>query len=427
MVGRDSVRRYRQTKTLLSDSGRALDLDAMVTGSVIQSGDQKTLNLYLTRAGSDYALWSHAYPLPQGSELKLAVEVARTVAGQLRVGITPDEQAQLGDRPVVPEALEAYLQGKYRRGENPAERVKYFERAISLDNGFALAWQGLSDASWRMALNSQRRPSEVCPQAEDSARRAIELDDSLWEAHMALANVNYVCNWDFEGTEREIDRALALNPDKVNSNYQTWVGRFNVAIEAFTKGVTLDPFSPEARQNLGYVHLMSRKYDTAIEHYRQAIEMEPDRGAAHGHLALALAMTGQTTEAAAECETGLLAPKQPPGRQAALAGCAWIYAISGRRDDALRLMREIEAMAPAKWVDPLHLARIWDGLGDTEQALKKFQEAYDEHSPWMGSMRMWPMLSKQLRDDARFEALLGKVGTPIQSPPPPGFVRPVAK
>jgi DNA-binding winged helix-turn-helix (wHTH) protein/TolB-like protein/Flp pilus assembly protein TadD len=423
--GREAVKNYKPTQTPLADIGRTLDADAMVTGSVLQSGDQILVNLHLTRADSDHALWSEEYKRDLRSVLNLAVEAARTVAGQLGIRISPQEEAQLGrDRPVVPEAFELYLKGRYGTRENPRRQIEYFRQAIALDDGFALAWQALSDAWWSLLLRSELRPSEGYPYARDAAIKALSLDDSLGRAHTALARIKYTYEWQWDEVEEHLARARALNPNAIGSNYRVWTGSFKEAIDAFTKGIARDPVSAEARQNLGYAYLMSGEHDAAIQHYRQAISMDPERGAAYVHLAQALALLGRDTEAITECETGL---SKGPVDQSALADCAWIYAVSGRRDEAMRLMKQIEALAPAKWVDPLHLARIWDGLGDTARALKKFQEAYDEHSAWMGRMRMWPMLSKQLRDDRRFEALLQKVGLPNQSPPPPGFVRPVAK
>ena len=427
VISRTSVLRYKQDKKPIPEIARELGVQAVVEGAVKNAGDRVRITLQLIYAPTDAHLWAHGYDREKRDVRVLQSEVARAIINQLRIELTAQEQAQLGRaRPVVPGAYEAYLQGKYytvREVGDHFKQIEYFERAINLDPTFAPAWQGLADAYFFIGLVSQLPPREAYPKTRTAVLKALELDDSLAEAHATLGRIKYLYEWDWEGVEHEFARARELDPSWVGpTNYWTLTGRFDEAIAGFQRAIERDPLSSSARQNLGWAYFMAGRYDEAIAQLRKTLEMDPDRRGPHIHLALNYAKKGMHAEAIAECETGLtlLGPME---RQAGLANCGWVYAVAGQRDKAMQLMQRIQAMAPRQWVDPLHIARIYDGLGDTERAIRFLYQAYEERSPWMIHLRMLPTISDRLRADARFQELLRRVGLPAVTVPPPGVRR----
>ncbi|HWT84062.1 MAG TPA: hypothetical protein VN648_35365, partial [Candidatus Methylomirabilis sp.] len=260
VISRQSVMQYKGSNKPAPEIARELQVDALVEGSTLREGDRVRITAQLIRAHPERHLWSHAYDGDLRNVLALQSEVAQAIVREIRVKTTPQDKIRLAaSRPINPEAYEAYLKARYfwsRWGSDTGKAVDYFEKAIEKDPTYAPAYSGLA-----MCFSSQlfwRRPQEVYPKARTAVSKALELDDSLAEAHAALAYTKLLYDWDWPGAEREFRRALELDPnspdtDFAYSNFLTMMGRFDEAIAVARHGLSVDPLSLTMNAQLGWV------------------------------------------------------------------------------------------------------------------------------------------------------------------------------
>ncbi|HET9532082.1 MAG TPA: tetratricopeptide repeat protein, partial [Blastocatellia bacterium] len=311
------------------------------------------------------------------------------------------------------EAYEAYLKGRYywnkRTGEGLKKAIEYFEQATRLDPDYALAYCGLAD-SYNLGVWYIPMPaSEAVPKLKAAAGRAIEIDDQIAEAYLAMANA-YSFEWKWEEGGASHRRALELNPGHATAHhwyalYLALIGRLDEAIEEIKRARELDPLSLVINTDVGWVYYLARRYDEAIDQYKRALELDPNFTLARFDLALAYSEKGMHDEAIAEM-------KQAEGRGSDyLAGLGYVYARAGKQREALESLGELKRLSKWQYVPPYHFAWVYTGLGQKDQAIAMLEKVYEEHTQHVVDFKMHPMFDP-IRSDPRYQDLLKRIGLP---------------
>jgi eukaryotic-like serine/threonine-protein kinase len=429
VISRTSVMPYKNSKKSMREIANALHADAVIEGSVMRSSDRVRISVQLIDASSDQHLWAESYERDLKNVFALQGEVAQAIARQVRVVITPQEQERLVKKPPVdPEVYELYLKGRHimMRGglEDVSKAIEYFQAGLAKDPNNALIYTGLADAYIHKMSDVHESPVEATVKSRAAAMKALELDESLAEAHTSLASIKLFYDWDWAGGEIELKRAMELDPGyslayRVYGGYLTMVGRHAEALPYFQKARELDPLYERNYIAEGYTDFMAHKYDEAIEQYRKGFEIEPDPMAYFG-LVLSLAQKGDYATAISEAEKSTKLTDSP----LLLTSLASAYARAGRRADAMRVLRQLELIskqqgpAPAwhvggaqsLYVCPYEVAGVHAQLGDKDRAFKWLDKAYQSRS-CMYWLRQDPRFDS-LRSDPRFQELLTKMNFP---------------
>src|SRR5438128_7644890 len=376
----------------------------------------------LVDAREDKQLWGEQYSRKLADIHSVQQEIATAVSGNLRVRLTSEEKTRLNKSSATnPEAYELYLKGRYHANQTTAAELKkgieYFQQAIDKDRGYALAYAGLADSY--SALGGgwvYLSPSDSFPKAKAAARKALELDDTLAEAHAALAYATFF-DWDWPSAEREFKRAIELNPNSAVSHdrYAECLKtrlRFNESIAEAQRAQELDPLSPEIVAQLGTVYLFMQRYDDSIAQYQKALELNPNLPVVRTLRSWAYAMKHMYPLALAEYDK---IPDQDKAvgaeNQVVATGLGWVYAVSGRRADALKIAQQFRDLSSHAYVDFYQVAGIYAGLGDKDEAFRLLEKGYAQHSaimPWLAADIFW----YGMRSDPRYADLLRRLGLP---------------
>ncbi len=415
VIARTSVMRYKLTDKPLDQVGRELGVDYILEGSVHRENDRVRVNAQLIRVRDQTHLWAESYNRDVRDILALQGDVSQAVARQIELKLTPEQHARLANtRPVNPEAYQLYLKGRYFLNKQTEEGLKkaqdYFRQAIDQDPNYALAYSGLADsyivlASWAAYIP----PREGFPKAKAALMKALEIDDTLAEAHAALAFVKERYDWDQMGADKEYKRALELDPGSatVHSRFGAYLGRmgqYDEAIAELRRALELDPLSLYTNVDLGNHLFRAGQYDQGLEQLRSAVELDQNYYDAHVHLGEAYAQKRMFKEAIAEGQKALmLSGGSPHAKQ----GLARTYALAGKRAAAKELLAELERDPNKR--NAFDIAVIHMHLGEKEQALAWLEKAYKERTPQLTSVRVTPAFSS-LRDDPRFQDLVRRVG-----------------
>jgi len=382
VISRTSAMHYKGTSKTLPEIARELHVDAVVEGSVERSGDQVRITAQLIEAPTDRHLWARSYQRDLRNVLSLQDDVAQAIATEVRIKLTPQEQIHLSSaRPVNPEAHEADLRGFYELRKNAptgvyvagerasTERaIKYFQQALALDPNDALAYAGLADAYYDESTYF-RAPLEVMPKAKAAAARAIELDDTLAEAHASLGYVKLTFDWDWPAAEREFHRSLEINPNLPRAyagyaHYLLVLGRPDEAIQELDRVQKIDPLFPQSHIGLPWLLFTARRYQAAIE---AAQTIGDDRV-----LALSFAELGRPQEAIAAADRAVRSTSNP----IILAQVASAYAMAGKQEKARAMLGAIEAQARQRYICGFNVACVYAPLGDKERAFAWLEQAY---------------------------------------------------
>jgi TolB-like protein/DNA-binding winged helix-turn-helix (wHTH) protein/Tfp pilus assembly protein PilF len=419
VISRTSVMRYKGTKKPLPEIARELNVDAVVEGTVLRSGDKVRITANLLDARHDRHLWAETYESNLRDVLVVQGDAARTIVNAIKIKIAPQEQTALtNSRPVVPEAYDAYLLGRYqwdRRTEQSLQRAQeYFERAIAIDPGYAAAYAGLADSYTVLGDNGLRRPNEVFPQAKAAATKALQLDPSLAEAHTSLASVMKAYEWDWRGSESEFQRAIELNPSystarQFHGELLECVGRYDDAVAELRRARELDPFAPRIHTILAWTLYLARRYDEGIAEAQKGLEIDRYHAALFFVRAELYLQKGMYPEALADYHE---AESLFPGPYYPRLGLARGYARSGQRRMAREVLAELNDVAKHRYVMPSSMAAAYSDFGDKERALAWLEKAYTERDPWLGlTVRSEPAFDP-LRPDPRFQSLLRRMNFP---------------
>lgn len=418
VISRTSAMTYKHAQKPLPEIARELNVDAVVEGTVLRSGDRVRITAQLIDGATDKHLWSQSYEGDLRNTLALQSEVARAIAAQIQIKLNPQEQAELKNaRTVNPQAYESYLKGRFFWNKRTAESLKvalaYFNQAIDEDPNYAQAYSGLADTyallgDWQYAVMTT---NEALPKAKSAARKALELDDALGEAHNSLAFVLDGFDWDFEAGGKEFRRAIELNPGYATAHHWfAWhlclLGRYEDAIVEMKKAENLDPLSLVINADLAEILVLARKYDEAILQSRKALEMDPNFALAHNHLGQAYIQKHLYPEAIAELKKAV---ELSHGNPTCIANLARVNAAAGNRSEALALLNDLKKRSSPGFSHGTEIAIIYASLGNLDQAMTWLGKAYAER--FNPGVLLRPGFDP-LRADPRFNAMLRSVGMP---------------
>ena len=414
VISRTSVMLYKGAKKPLPQIAKELNVDVIVEGSVQRSADKVRINAELIQASSDRLLWAKSYERDLRDILNLQSAVAKAIVDEVQVKVTPQEEARLSkSRTVNPQAHELYLAGRFYWNKGTSEgltkSIAFFLQAIANDPGYALAYAGLADSYHELPDLTGIPVGEALPKARIAALKALELDDSLAEAHSALGTVKEDFDWDWAGAEQEYKNAIELSPGSSTtrvfySNLLLEEGRFQEATAQARIAQQLDPLSTLANDNLSAVLYFSGDYDQSIDACRKTLELDPESHQAHRHLGQAYAQKQRNADSIRELKKAV---ELSHGSDESLAELGYVLAVSGDTNKARTILKEL--MQADGHVSHYRLAIIFMGLGETEKALSSLERAVKERSPGVVHLKVSPLFH-DIRPSKRFQQMLRDMG-----------------
>jgi serine/threonine-protein kinase len=408
-----SVMQYKAAPKPLPEIVRELRVDAVIEGSVVRFAETVRITVKLIRGSPAEVIWAQSYERPLRDLLALQSSVARAISGEVGITLTPQEEARLAARTVDPDKHLQVMLGRHHLAKSTEEAlrkaVQYFETAIAQDPGNAPAHAGLAEAY--SALNGfYMDPLEAMPKAKAAAQAALRLDDSLADAHAALGYVHLVYDWDGPSAERELLRALDLNPSLAivrlkYAAYLTSQARFDEAIREIRRAVDLDPQSIKTHTFGTLFLLFARSYDEADELARKGLEFEPDSAFTLTFQGYGLAQQGRFEEALENLQRAVQLDNSPTIR----AVYAHVLAVSGRKTEALQVVHQIEVELNDRYFCPYEVASVYVSLGDHDRAHTWFRKGVDGRADCMAWLGIEPWLDP-FRKDPRYQDLLRDIG-----------------
>jgi TolB-like protein len=420
VISRTSAFRYKKREIEPQKVGRELGVEALVTGRVVQRGDDLSVSAELVDAREDKQIWGEQYSRKVADTASVQQEIATAISGNLRLRLTSEDKTRLAKSSTTnPEAYQLYLKGRYLANQTTAEELKksmeYFQQAIDKDSGYAMAYVGLADSyNWLGGGLNYLSPSETLPRAKEAAMKALELDDTLGEAHAALAYAEWFYDRDWPSAEREFRRAIELNPNSAISHqrYSECLltrGLFDEGITELKRAQELDPVSTQGLGGMGHAYLLMRRYDESIPHFQKALDLYPNAAFIRAQLSWSYAMKGMYPQALAEYDKIAEADKAVAAENQLVAdGLGWVYAVSGRRADALKIAKEVEELSSHAYVDFYQLATIYAGLGEKDEVFRLLEKGYQQRSVGMAFLAVDPFWDN-VRSDPRFADLLRRM------------------
>jgi len=417
VISRTSVIQYKATKKPLPEIARELNVDAIVEGTVARWGDRVRIDAQLIHAATDRHLWASSYQRDLRDILALQSDVARAIAAEVQTELTPEEQSRLASpRTVNSEAYEAYLKGRYSSSKGTADGnnkgIEYYRQAIEKDPAYALAYAGLADTYNLLGFGqlAELPPKEAARNARTAAMKALELDDSLSEAHAALGFTKFSYDWDWVGAEKEYRRAVELNPNNAMAYHRyTFLllrtRRYDEALRNIKRAHQIDPLSPSIHRVLVESLVNAGQADQAMEQTRKMLELHSESSHAHFGAGILYAQMGMHQEAIAELEKASSLSGGNAGIQSLLAES---YIATGRRAEAEKILNELRAR-PDSATSAFWAAAIYADLGRKNEAFEWLEKCYEAHCAAMVHLnyRLAP-----LRSDPRYQDLLRRVGFP---------------
>jgi len=427
VISRTSIMRYKKTDKSLPEIARELNVDAVIEGSVMRSENRVRIVAQLIQARTDQHLWAQTYERDLGDVLKLQGEVAQAIAQQVRIQLTPEQQAHLNSAPVVnPRAYEAYLQGSFthfgRHWQNrPGETLTaikeaqgYFEESIREDPNFAPAYAGLADCYLDLGLYRFIPPQDAHRHGSEAIHKALGLDGTLGEAYSSLGYLDWQYSWDWQAAEREIRRAVELKPNYVEGRivlvwYLAWSGRRDEALAEAEKIRSVDPVYALTPLNESNVYYHQRDYKSLIEAGQRSVVTNPNAWGSHYYLAVGYEGSGQLEKAVPEYQRAV---DLSQSNSDPTAGLAHVYAAMGKRAEAEKILGELQRQSKTSYVSPYMIAVIYSGLRQNDKAFKFLEKGYQEKSPDIAYFLRADLRLDSLRQDSRFQDLLRRVNFP---------------
>ena len=415
---RSSVFRYKGKETDPLKAGNELGVRAVLTGRLQQRGDDLVVSAELIDVRDNKQLWGEHYQRKISDLLAVQGDLARDISAKLRPTLSGDEQGKLKRRYTDNvEAYQLYLKGRYFwlrfTPEDHKKATEYFNQAIAKDPGFALAYAGLGDTYGASATNGWISPREGYPKGKIAAKRALEIDDTLAEAHTTAGALTMFYDLDWTAAEREYKRAIELNPSypisyEVYSYLLSATGRLDEAIKMAQRGADVDPLSVVLADDVSGAYYLARRYDEAIKQLEKSLEIDPNHFG--GYMAL-----GQVYEAKGMHEEAIKSLQKAIGiggrTSGVLAPLGRAYAASGKKVEAQKILTELKEMAKQTYVSSYDLAILYVGLGDNEHALEQLNKAYEDRAGWIMDINVEPVFDS-LRSDPRFAELVSRMKFP---------------
>ena len=408
VISRTSSMQYKNTVKSLPQIGGELGVEGIIEGTVLRSGDRIRVTAQLIDVDSDRHLWADSYERPMDDVFALYSEVARAIAREVQIAVTPDDEVRLAvERPVDPEAYDALLRGRQLIQRGMTEKgLEFVRQATEIDPEYAAAWAQLAGLYEGLAISDP----VWLPEARAAAHRALELAPDLAEGHAVVGSIAFYHDWDWETARRELERAMELNPGLADAyqaygDYLEVLGRWPESIAIGKRSVEVDPISANLRMNLGLTYNMAGESEEALAACESALELNSQSSWAWYCIADAYHHMGALEDALAAAEQGFQLDREVPVIQVILARQ---LAAIGRQDEAQEILGGLEAEVQSRNVSPFYLAWIHTHLGNRDEALIYLDQAVTSHAaytPWINNSPDFD----SLRDDPRFEDLLRRM------------------
>ena len=417
VMSRSSVFHYKGKGIDPQKAGKELGVKAVLAGRVTQRGDYLQISTELVDVSNNSHLWGEQYNKKFSDILAIQEEISKEISKQLSVKLVGEDESKLSKRPTEnTEAYQLYLKGRFhwnkRKADDLQRAVDYFNQAIDLDPKFALAYAGLASTYAVLPEYSGLPEHDLIPKGEAAAMKAMEFDPALAEPHAVLGMIKHAYQWDWQGAERELKRAIELNP-KYPTNFHWYSiclrqqGKYKEALPEITRALDLDPLSLIINLNVGEVYCQLGKYDLGIEQLKKTLELDPNFAKAHQSLGMVYVKQGKFDDALRELET----VRQIVGEATpyALGDLAYTYARAGKKDEAVRILDMLREYSRQGFTLSVQTAEVYAGLGDRDKAFEWLEKGYSERNsnlPWIKVDYVWD----DLRSDPRYTALLKKIG-----------------
>jgi TolB-like protein/Tfp pilus assembly protein PilF len=418
VISRTSIMQYKgAARKSLPAIARELNVDSILEGTVVHSGSKVRITAQLIRAWDDRHLWSEEYERNLTDVLALQGEVARAIASQIQINLTPQEQKRLTrTRSVQPEAYNLFLQGNFfvQQGiKSTAKSIELFRRAIELDPSQAEFHAGLAEALCYAAIHGLRPSGEAYPAARASALKALELDESNASAHDALGDVIQGYDRDVAGAQVEFKRALELNPGEILVRVRyaenlTRMGKFDQAVQITEKTVALDPVSPISYSSRAMIFFRARRYDESIHASQQALEFDPSSVQALWWQGVSYAGKRDFPKSLASLTKALSIADEPLLR----GYLGLVYGQAGENDKAFGILKELATLSRTRWVSPIDYALVYAGLGDADSTFAWLEKGYQAHEM---RFELASFYYDSFRSDPRYADLARRLGFPLQA------------
>jgi len=411
-----SVMRYKGSTEDIAQIARDLDVAAILSGRLVQVGDSLNISVQLIDARTNKLLWAEQYDRKMADLLATQREIATAITQKLQLKLSGDEKGIAKKYTSSNEAYQLYLKGRYywskRTKDDLFKSVESYKQAIDLDPSFALAYVGVAEAYNSMAKDPDVAPKDAVPFAKSAATKALEIDASLAEAHMAFGDALAIYDWNWPEAERELKKALELDPNisyihlVYSGSYLGPVGRTDEALAEAQRAVELEPLSLINNSVLTNSYINSRQYDKAIEQGRKAYELDREFPLARHWLGMAYVATGRFDEAVSICRA---ASPDSPSWPLSVVALGHAYAKMGKRAEAEQQIAQLRDLAKSRYVRPYYVASIYAALGDKDKAFTELERSYQERDAYLGRINSDPFMDP-LRDDPRFKDLLKRLG-----------------
>jgi TolB-like protein/Flp pilus assembly protein TadD len=413
-----SVMRYKGKAMEVVQIAKDLDVDAVLSGRLMQLGDNLDISVQLIDARSGKLIWAEQYDRKMVDLLATQREIATTLTQKMQLRLAGDERGIAKKYTSSSEAYNLYLKGRFqwsRRGKDDLlKAIESYKRAIDLDPNFALAYAATAEAYNSMGKNPEAPPKDCIPSAKAAASRALEIDPALAEAHSALADSLAIYDWDWTGSERHFKKAFELDPNisyvhlVYAASYLVAVGKKDEAVKESERALELEPLSLINNSVAVSAYLNVRQYDKGLAQARKAFELDPTFPLARHWLGIALVVNEKYDEAIA---VSLQAPSDSPAQWMSTVVLSLAYARTGKRAEAKRGLANLKQLAKTRYVRSYYLASIYAALGDNDDAFVELEKSFEERDCYLGRAALDPFMDP-LRDDPRFKNLMKRMGLP---------------
>jgi TolB-like protein/DNA-binding winged helix-turn-helix (wHTH) protein/Tfp pilus assembly protein PilF len=419
VISRQSVMHYKGTNKTVPQIAKELNVDALVEGSAMRTGDKVRITTQLIQANPEHHLWSESYEGDNSDIIALQKKVSQAIVGEIRAKVTPPERARLaGARPVTPQAYDAYLKGQlYLHGEIGVndrfnKAIHSFEEASQLDPNFGLAYIGLADGYILLGDWDLLPPQEAFPKARTAALKAVDIDGTVAGGHTALGWVKTLYDWDWPSAEYEFRQATKLGPNDPDAHeglgqYLIAVGRYGEAEEEFRRALELDPLSLKLRPYTGKCSLVRRRYDEAIEQERAVLDIDPNNARALIFLAEAHVQKGAFESGIQEMER-VVAISDDTGTLGLLG---YVYAAAGKKQQARKVLTQMDNLSENRYVSPFGYAMVYAGLGEDGETFRWLEKGIEARDHDMVFLNRWSMFYR-LHSEPRFQDLVRRMNFP---------------
>jgi eukaryotic-like serine/threonine-protein kinase len=427
VMAQSTVSRYKARGIDPQAVGRELNVRAVLTGRIMQSGGSLRIGTELVDVATGSRIWGAQYDRAPGDIFMIQDEISNEISQKLRLQLTQAEKKQLTKRYTEnPEAYRLYLRGRHHWNrwteDGFYKAVECFQQAIDIDPNYALAYAGLADCYVLLGWNSYLPPKQAFPKGKAAVAAALRLDQNLAEAHTPLAALLWLHDWQWHNAETEFKRSLELSPTYPTANhwyaeYVMTMGRHGDALLRMKKGLELDPLSIIINVAVGWALYNARQYDEAIEQLQRTVELDPNYPVTYWILGLLFRKTGRYDLAITEVEKGVTLSGGSPLMRGALAHT---LAMAGKTKEALQMLDDLRELMGQRYVSPYFFAGIHAGLAENERAIEYLEKCYEEHSHWLIYLHIDPSMDS-LRDKPSFQALVRRVGLPASTAAAPIF------